>query len=152
MITIFNRSHYEDVLVPAVEKFVDTKTLEKRYEDINNFEEMLKNNNTTIIKCYLHISHDRQKEKLLDRLNNPEKYRKHNDGDRESREKWDAYMKQYHTVFKKTNTKHTPRHVIPADQNRWKVYHVSKLLVEAFEKMNPHWPALETEKFLSEEE
>lgn len=154
MIKIFNRSHYEDVLVPAVEWYKTKKEIEKRYEDINNFEQLLVNNGTTVLKFYLNISHDRQKEKLLDRINNPEKYWKHNDGDRESRAKWDQYMDQYHEVFKGTDTKHAPWHIIAADQNWWKVYQVAKVIVEAFEKMNPHWPELEGDvsKFLEEDD
>jgi polyphosphate kinase 2 (PPK2 family) len=154
MIKIFNRSHYEDVLVPVVEKFITKDALKKRYEDINNFEQLLINNGTTVLKFYLNISHEKQKEKLLDRLENPEKYWKHNDGDRESREKWDLYMDQYHDVFKNTDTGNAPWHVIAADQNWRKAYQVAKIVVAAFEKMNPHWPKLEADvaKYLEEED
>jgi PPK2 family polyphosphate:nucleotide phosphotransferase len=152
MIQIFNRSHYEDILVPSVEKYIDKNHINARYDDINNFEKLLADHDTTVLKFYLHISRDEQLERLEERLHNPEKYRKHNDGDRDSREKWDAYMKVYHEIFEKTSTKHAPWHVIEADQNRWKVYQISEVIVKAFEKMNPQWPELETEKFVVDED
>lgn len=122
--------------------------IEKRYDDINNFEKLLADNDTITIKCYLHISREEQKERLEERLHNPLKYWKHNDGDRESRKKWDDYRKVYHEIFKKTNTRHTPRHIIKADQNWYKAYQVTKLLIEAFEKkMKLERPELESEMF-----
>jgi len=148
MIQIFNRSHYEDILVPSVEWYLDEETIDKRYDDINNFEKLLTNNDTIIIKCYLHVSREEQKERLEERLHNPLKYRKHNDGDRESRKKWDDYRKVYHEIFKRTNTKYSPWHIIKADQNRYKAYQVTKLLIDAFEnKMKLERPDLETEMF-----
>jgi len=149
MIKIFNRSHYEDVLVPAVEWYVSRKDIEKRYKHINNFEDLLEDHNTTVIKCYLHISPERQKEKLEERIELSRKHWKHNDGDWESREKWDSYMTEYHKVFKECDK--TDWHVIPADKNWWKVHNVCLLLVEAFEKMDLEWPDLDSEVFGEEE-
>ena len=79
MIEIFNRSHYEDILVPTVEKLLPKEIIEKRFNDINNFEQMLNNENIIVLKFYLHISHKKQIEKLKERMEEPEKFRKHND-------------------------------------------------------------------------
>ncbi len=148
MIQIFNRSHYEDVLVPKVEWYISKTQLEERYEDIKNFETLLTNNDTMILKFYLHISRDVQKERLEERLNNPHKFYKHKDGDRESRKKWDDYMEAYEDVFEHTNTRNAPWHIIPADENRWKVYQIITIIVEKMKEMKLKWPELETEKFL----
>lgn len=145
MIHIFNRSHYEDILVPTVENLFSKDIIEKRYDHINNFEKLILDNDTHILKFYLHLSPEEQKIKLEERLKNPEKFRKHNDGDRESRKKWDDYMEVYHSIFKKCNI--VPWHIIPSDKNRWKVYHIAQVIVEHFESMNLQWPELETEKF-----
>lgn len=151
MIQIFNRSHYEDILVPTVEWYLDKDTIKKRYDDIKNFEKLLHDHHTIIIKCYLHTSREEQKERLEERLHNPQKYWKHNDEDRDSRKKWDDYRKVYHELFKRTNTRYAPWHIISADQNRYKVYQISKLMVQAFEKqMKLERPGLETERFNDE--
>lgn len=143
MIQIFNRSQYEDILVPTVEWLFDQESIEARYEQINNFEKLLTANNTIILKFYLHISAKEQKKRLQERMKDPHKYRKHNDGDRDSRKKWDDYMKVYDNIFEKCTT--TPRHIIPSDQNRYKVNQIAKVIVEAFEKMELKWPGLETD-------
>lgn len=145
MIHIFNRSHYEDILVPTVEWLFSKEIIEKRYSHINNFEKLILDNDTHILKFYLHISPEEQKIRLKERLENPQKYRKHNDGDRESRKKWDKYRDVYHTIFNQCNE--IPRHIIPADTNRWKVYQVAQVIVEHFEQMSLKWPELETDKF-----
>ena len=148
MIQIFNRSHYEDVLVPKVEGYISKDELEQRYEDIKNFETLLTNNNTVILKFYLNISREVQKERLEERLNNPQKYWKHKDSDRESRKKWDDYMDAYEDVFKYTNTRNAPWHIVAADENWYKVYQIISTIVETMkDKMKLRWPGLETEKF-----
>ena len=148
MIKIFNRSHYEDILVPTVEDLFSKEEIEKRYEHINNFEELLTDSGVKIIKCYLHISREEQKERLQERLELPHKFWKHNDHDWESREKWDDYMNVYEDIFKKCDT--VPRHIISADQDRWKVHQIATLLLETFESMDLSWPGLDTEMFVVE--
>lgn len=145
MIQIFNRSQYEDILVPTVEGYLDKKTIDERYDLINNFENLLKSNNTHVIKCYLHTSKEEQKTRLEERLHLPHKFWKHNDNDRESREKWDDYRKVYHDIFKKCDKPEW--NIVPADKNRWKVHCVAQILVDTFEKMDLQRPELDTEKF-----
>ena len=145
MIHIFNRSHYEDILVPTVLKTHSKAEIEKRYEHINDFEQLIESNGTKIVKCYLHISKEEQLERLTERLENPEKYWKHNDGDWSSRKLWNDYMKVYETIFKRCNE--VPWHIIPSDRNWVKVNYVAKVIVEALEKMDLKWPELETKTF-----
>ena len=145
MIHVFNRSHYEDILVPTVEGIYSKKYIDERYEHINDFERLLAHNHTTVLKFYLHISPEEQKRRLTERLQNPEKFRKHNDNDRESRAKWDQYVDVYHTIFAKCSD--TPWHIIPSDENRWKVYLVAKKIAETLKDMHLAWPDLETQKF-----
>lgn len=147
MIHIFNRSHYEDILVPTVEWYLSKESIEQRYQHINDFERLMTEHGTTVIKCYLHISRKKQKEKLLERIELPEKHWKHNDNDRDSREKRDGYMKTYEDIFQECNE--LPRHIVPSDQKRRKVYKVSLLMLEALESMNLKWPDLDSDKFNS---
>lgn len=139
-VQIFNRSHYEDILVPTVEKLFDPEILKKRYNQINEFEALLQETWTTIVKFYLHISKDKQKEKLNERLTDPTKYWKHNIGDWDTRDDYDEYMDVYETIFAKCDKPEW--HIIPADKNRYKVYQVSKVLLKVFEDMNLKWPQL----------
>jgi PPK2 family polyphosphate:nucleotide phosphotransferase len=139
MIQIFNRSHYEDVLVPVVEKWIDKAQTEFRFKAINQFEELLgKENNTKILKFYLHISREKQKEKLVERKINPEKFWKHSDGDWETAKKWNDYMKAYENVFE--NCDNPKWYCIPSDQNWYKEYLVAKIVVETLEKMGLEYP------------
>ena len=146
MIHIFNRSHYEDILVPTVEGYATPKTIKQRIDHINDFEKLLIENDTYILKCYLHLSKDEQKERLEERLTIPRKFWKHNDNDRESRKKRDLYQDTYHMIFKKCDT--VPWTIVPTDKNRWKVYCITKALIETFEAMSLERPELETEKFM----
>lgn len=139
-VQIFNRSHYEDILVPTVEKLLDKKTIEKRYDQINDFEKMLEDNWTTVVKFYLNISKDKQKEKLNERLTDPTKYRKHNIGDWDTRDNYDEYVNVYEKIFSKCDK--PERHIIAADQNRYKVNQICKVLVKVFEDMELRWPKL----------
>jgi len=143
MIHIFNRSHYEDILVPTVLKTLPEEVINQRYEQINNFEKMLEQNGTKVIKCYLHISKEEQLERLNERIENPEKHWKHNDGDWSSREQWDEYMKVYESIFKRCND--VPWHIIPADSNWVKINYVAKLLLETLEGMQLRWPDLQSD-------
>jgi len=145
MIHIFNRSHYEDILVPSVEGFYDKERIERRYDHINHFEQLLEDNGTRVLKFYLHISKEEQLERLTERINNPQKHWKHNDGDWDSRKKWDDYMQVYERIFEKCNV--VPWHIVPADRNWMKINAIAKVLLETLKEMQLTWPDLETEKF-----
>lgn len=145
MIHIFNRSHYEDILVPTVTKSMPLKELEKRYEQINQFEDLLESNGTSIIKCYLHISKEEQLSRLTERIENPTKHWKHNDGDWHSRKLWDDYMKVYETIFERCNQ--VPWHIIPSDRNWVKINYIAREILNVLENLDLKWPGLETETF-----
>lgn len=145
MIQIFDRSHYEDILVPTVGKYLPKDVIDKRYDLINDFERLLTQNNTTILKFYLHLSKDKQEERLMERVNNPQKHYKHNDGDWKSREDWDDYMKVYERIFKKCDE--VPWKIIPSDNGWYKENLIAKEIIAAFEKMDMKWPKLQSEIF-----
>lgn len=145
MIQIFDRSHYEDILVPTVGKYVPKDVIDKRYDLINDFERLLTQNNTTILKFYLHLSKNKQEERLMERVNNPQKHYKHNDGDWKSREDWDEYMKVYERIFKKCDE--VPWKIIPSDNGWYKENLIAKEIIAAFEKMDMKWPKLQSEIF-----
>ncbi|MFK8036671.1 MAG: PPK2 family polyphosphate kinase [Crocinitomicaceae bacterium] len=146
MIQVFNRSHYEDILVPSVEDFFPKDFIDRRFEHINNFEKLLiEGNKTTILKFYLHTSKEEQHERLTERVELPEKHWKHNDGDWETRKKWDDYRSVYHQIFEKCNQPEW--HIIPSDRNWEKVNHIAKIVLEAFKKMDLQYPALDSEMF-----
>ena len=126
--------------MPTVEKLIDKKNIERRYEQINNFEDMLQENGTTIVKFYLNISKEKQKEKLNERLTDPTKYWKHNIGDWDTRDNYDEYIDVYENIFDKCDK--PERHIIAADQNRYKIYQISKVLLKTFEDMELRWPKL----------
>jgi PPK2 family polyphosphate:nucleotide phosphotransferase len=140
MIHIFNRSHYEDLLVPVVNKWIDKDTIENRITDINNFEKMLENNGTIILKFYLHISRSEQRQRLMERETNPKKFWKHNDGDWDTRKKWKGYMSAYETIFKKCAAPKWT--IVPADQNWYKEYIVAKHVLEAIDNLKLEYPKL----------
>ena len=141
MIHIFNRSHYEDLLVPVVNKMIDSKQIKTRIADINNFEQLLYNNNTHVLKFYLHISKDEQKDRLNERKTNPKKYWKHNDEDWETNDKWGAFMNAYRTIFKHCNNPEW--NIIPADQNWYKEYLVAKKVLNTLQRLKLEYPKLE---------
>lgn len=140
MVQVFNRSHYEDILVPTVEGLFSERIIEKRYDHINDFERLLESNGTVILKFYLHISKDKQKEKLDERLTDPTKYRKHKIGDWDTRDEYKDYMEVYESIFKKCNE--PERHIIPADQNWYKIHLIAKVILKAFEDMDMKRPKL----------
>ncbi|HSO85885.1 MAG TPA: PPK2 family polyphosphate kinase [Draconibacterium sp.] len=146
VIQVFIRSHYEDILVPTVEKLFPPEKIEERYEIINGFEKLLEQNGTRVLKFFLNVSKEAQLERLNERLVNPEKYWKHNDGDWDTREKFDEYQKVYDTIFERCRT--IPWHFVPADANWQKLYFVSKVVLETLHSLNIKWPALKTEKFI----
>ena len=139
-IGIFNRSHYEDVLVVRVHKLVPESEWKSRYERINEFEELLGESGTTLIKCYLHISKNEQKERLEARLADPTKRWKFSKGDLAERKYWNDYQEAYEDALSKCNTKHAPWHIVPADRKWYRNLVVSNLLRETLEKMDPQYP------------
>lgn len=139
-IQIFNRSHYEDVLLQKVHSWIDDKKVEKRINDINNFESLLSDNNTTILKFYLHLSHEKQKVKLQERIDILEKNWKYNPADMKESKYWDEYMDAYENVMNKNTI---PWHIIPADQKWFRNYSVAKVVLKALKEMNLKYPKLE---------
>jgi len=140
MIHIFNRSHYEDVLIQRVHKWIDEPHVTRRIESINAFERLLQYDaNTIIIKCYLHISYDQQKEELQERLDEHDKHYKHNPGDWEEREHWDEYMRCYEDVI---NRSEVPWTIVPVDKRWYRDYVVAKKLVAELEKLDLEYPGL----------
>lgn len=139
MIQVFNRSHYEDVLVPKVEEWVNNDVIQNRYFHINNFEKLLQDHDTLVLKFYLHISREEQKQRLQERLTDPKKFWKHNDNDSATSEKWDKYMEAYNLIFSKCNAV-APWHIIPSDVNWYKEYLIAKELVEELKKLDLKYP------------
>jgi PPK2 family polyphosphate:nucleotide phosphotransferase len=139
-IGIFNRSHYEDVLVVRVHSFVPEEEWKQRYDQINDFEKMLSENGTKIVKCFLHISKEAQKDRLQARLDEPESNWKFNRGDLKERGFWDDYQDAYTDALEKSSTKHSPWHVIPSDKKWYRNLVVSELLLETIHEMDPQYP------------
>jgi PPK2 family polyphosphate:nucleotide phosphotransferase len=140
-ITIFNRSHYEDVLVVRVHDLVPAARWERRFQQINEFEEMLVEEGTTILKFFLHISKDEQKERLQARLDDPSKHWKFSLGDLAERERWDDYQAAYEDVLNMTSSPHAPWYVVPADRKWFRDLVIATALVETLEKMGLEYPA-----------
>jgi PPK2 family polyphosphate:nucleotide phosphotransferase len=139
-IGIFNRSHYEDVLVVRVHKLVPKSVWKTRYDRINDFELLLVDNGVTLVKCFLQISKKEQRERLEARLKDPTKRWKFSRGDLKERELWDDYQEAYEDALMRCNTEHAPWHIVPADRKWYRNLVVSKLLREALEKMDPQLP------------
>lgn len=139
-IVVFNRSHYEDVLVVRVHSLVPRDVWQKRYQQINDFERMLVESGTTILKFFLHISADEQKERLQTRLDDPTKRWKFQHGDLEERKKWNDYAKAYEDAIAKTSTSHAPWYVIPADRKWARDWIVTSILVEKLESLGMKYP------------
>ncbi len=139
-LTIFNRSHYEDVLVVRVEELVPKKRWERRYDHIVNFEQMLTDEGTTIIKLFLHISKDEQKERLQARLDEPHKNWKFEEGDLGPRAKWERYQEAFEDALTKTSTEDAPWYVIPADRKWYRNIAVSEILIQTLEGLKMSFP------------
>jgi PPK2 family polyphosphate:nucleotide phosphotransferase len=139
-IGIFNRSHYEDVLIGMVHKLAPEKVVEQRYDQINAFEKMLAENGTTILKFMLHISQDEQKERLQERLDDPAKHWKFNPGDLEDREHWDEYQDAYEIMLNRCSTKWAPWHIIPADRKWVRNAAIATIVKATLEEMDPQYP------------
>jgi len=132
MVQIFNRSYYEDILVPTVEKIYEPKMVKARYDDVNNFEKLLKDNDTIIIKFFLHISKEKQEEKIKERLVIEHKFWKFDPSDIQARQKRSEYQEVYENIFDKC--KETSWNIVPSDQKWYKNYLIAKTIVETFEK------------------
>ncbi len=139
-ITVFNRSHYEDVLVVKVRKFASPKKISKRYRQINDFEQHLTENGTTILKFMLNISHEMQGQRLAERLEQPHKFWKFNPGDLEDRLLWPKFMKAYQIMVSRTSTKYAPWHIIPSDQRSVRNAIITSIVRQTLENMNPTYP------------
>jgi len=140
LIGIFNRSHYESVLVERVGQITAEKVWRKRYEHINAMEQMLTDEGTTIVKFFLHISKDEQKERLQARLDDPHKNWKFNPGDLEMRKQWDAYQQAYEDALQHCSTEAAPWYVVPADRKWFRNWVVSDVLVRTLEKLDMKFP------------
>jgi PPK2 family polyphosphate:nucleotide phosphotransferase len=141
LIGIFDRSHYEDVLVVRVHKLVDESVWSKRYDEINAWEKDLVEQGAVLIKCFLHISSEEQKERLMARLEDPTKHWKYNPGDVDERANWSDYMTAYKAVLERCNTQQAPWYLIPADRKWYRNWAVAQLLTEHLRALDLDWPA-----------
>jgi polyphosphate kinase 2 (PPK2 family) len=140
---IFNRSHYEDVLVVRVHNYVQPEVWKQRFDQINEFERALAENGTTILKFYLHIDMDEQKERLQARLDDPTKRWKFRLGDLEERKLWPQYMEAFEDVLSKTSTEYAPWYVIPANRKWFRDLAISTILVDTLEGLKMNYPESE---------
>jgi PPK2 family polyphosphate:nucleotide phosphotransferase len=139
-IGVFDRSHYEDVIITRVRKLVPVSSIARRYDAINRFEAELVESGCEVIKVMLHISHEEQRERLLARLADPTKYWKYNPGDVDERLLWAEYQRAYEIAIEKCNTAHAPWHVVPADRKWYRNWAVTHLLAERLASLNLGWP------------
>ena len=139
-ITIFNRSHYEDVLITVVQGMIDDKECKRRYQHILDFERMLAETGTIIVKVFLHISKDEQRERLQERLDDPDKQWKFDPNDLVQRKKWDEYQQAYERAIVTTDTDHAPWYVIPADSKTHRNLLISTLLLEILQDLKLSFP------------
>jgi PPK2 family polyphosphate:nucleotide phosphotransferase len=142
-LVIFNRSHYEDVLVVRVHNIVPPEVWGKRFDQINAFERNLAENGTTILKFYLHIDLDEQKERLQSRLDDPTKHWKFRLGDLEERKLWPEYMQAYEDVLSKTSTDYAPWYIVPANRKWFRDLVISSVLVDTLEGLKMKYPESE---------
>jgi PPK2 family polyphosphate:nucleotide phosphotransferase len=139
-LVVFNRSHYEDVLVPRVLGQIDAKECERRYQEIRQFETHLAESGATIIKCFLTISKDEQRKRLQERIDNPEKHWKFDVSDIEARRYWDDYQLAYRDALAATSAKHAPWYVIPANSKTHRNLMIAELLLHTLDAMDLHFP------------
>ena len=140
---VFNRSHYEDVLVVRVDGLVPEDVWSRRYDAINAFEQHLVDEGTVIVKCMLNLSRDEQAVRLRERLQDPTKNWKFSAADLAKRKQWDAYVEAYRVMLEKTSTPWAPWYVVPADRNSVRNAAVTELLVDALDRLGMEWPALD---------
>ena len=140
LIGVFNRSHYEDVLIVRVHDLVPRDVWERRYDAINDFEAELTASGTKVVKLFLHVSKQDQEERLLARLEDPTKHWKFEEADLNERRHWDAYQEAYETVLARCNPDSAPWYVVPAGRKWYRNWAVATLLLEALSEMKPRWP------------
>ncbi len=140
MIRIFNRSHYEDVLVHRVHKLISKKTLDQRYRQLNDFERYLTENNVVILKFFLHISKDEQKERLESRLKNPDKRWKFEINDLKERGFWDKYQEAYEAMIDNCSTPQAPWYVVPSDSKWYRDWVVAEIVLQTLKDLKPEYP------------
>jgi PPK2 family polyphosphate:nucleotide phosphotransferase len=145
MIHIFNRSHYEDVLIQRVHKQIDEKTVKQRYAHINNFEKLLRDSGSYVLKFYLHVSRKEQLKRLQERLNDKTKMWKYNKEDKKERKYWDDYTKAYEAVFKNCS-EHAEWHIIPSDKNWYKEFLIGKKVAEVLKSFKMNYPDLKAKR------
>ena len=139
-IGVFDRSHYEDVLVVRVDELVPEDVWRARYDEINAWEKKLVEGGTTIIKVALMVSYAEQGERLMERLERPDKHWKFNPGDLDTRSKWPAFQEAYSDVFRLTSTDHAPWYVVPADKKWYSRLAITEILTRTLEDLDPQWP------------
>jgi PPK2 family polyphosphate:nucleotide phosphotransferase len=139
-VVVFDRSHYEDVLVVRVHGLVPEAEWRPRYEEINAFERRVVDTGTTIVKCFLHISYDEQRERLLKRLADPTKHWKFREGDLDDRRRWPDFTAAYDEAIARCSTDVAPWYVVPADRKWYRDWAIARLLVETLEAMAPEYP------------
>ncbi len=140
MISIFNRSHYEDVLIVRVDNLVPESVWRPRYDHINSFERLLADSNTTILKFYLHIDREEQRERFQERVDIRAKNWKFSFEDLEKRKQWDAYMAAYEEMMAQTSTAYAPWYVIPANQNWYRNLAIERVIVDTLNDLDPQYP------------
>jgi len=140
MIGVFDRSQYEDVLIGRVRQLVPAEEIERRYEAINDFERSFVGSGGVLVKCFLHISTDDQRERLQERLDNPEKHWKYNPGDLDERALWPQYQEAYQIALERCSTEAAPWHVVPSGRKWYRNWAVATLLVEALRSLDLTWP------------
>ncbi len=140
-IGVFDRSHYEDVLIGRVRELAPAAEIERRYGAITAFEEEVAASGTRIVKVMLHISPEEQRSRLMERLDRADKHWKYNPGDVDERMLWDEYMAAYQTAFERTSTEAAPWHVVPANHKWYARLAVQELLLDALQRIDPQWPA-----------
>jgi polyphosphate kinase 2 (PPK2 family) len=145
MMGIFNRSHYEDVLVVRVRSLVPEDVWSKRFDQINDFERMLSENGTVILKFFLHVSKEEQKERLRERIEDDAKKWKFNAGDLEERNLWDPYTDAYRDALSRCSTAWAPWYVVPSDSNKARNYLIAKRIVETLEGLDLKYPEPEAD-------
>ena len=137
---IFNRSHYEDVLIVRVHDLAPLNVIERRYDLINRFEKHVTNQRTKIVKICLHISYDEQRNRLMDRLKDPDKQWKFNEHDIDERAYWDDYQSAYSIAITRCSTRYAPWYVVPANDKDYRNWAVARILIETLEEMDPQYP------------
>ncbi|MDR1838636.1 MAG: polyphosphate kinase 2 family protein [Treponema sp.] len=142
IIGVFNRSHYEDILIARVKELAPKERIKKRYDHINNFEALLVDEGTRVVKFFLHISRDYQKEQLQDRLDKPEKNWKFSPSDIPERMLWDEYQKAFELAFERCSCPEAPWYIVPAERKWFRNFLIAKVLVETLESMKLKYPEI----------